>query len=201
MGEDRSAFEVSSSGQHGDSAANVALDPELRAQLTELKARYCRYLDCKRWEDLAQLFAPDGRMQFGPDPAWGMVQGREAIAEHLTEQLRRATTVHHVHPGEIELQDATHASAIWPMDDLVANWGYVLNGSGYYEEQYAFDEGRWMIQHSRLHRLRVDFKPTSIVIRVVLWLHKLGILKRLSPEAGNTLDQALRVGIAEGELK
>jgi hypothetical protein len=175
-----------------------------RVEIAELKARYCRFLDCKQWQDYAGVFAPDGCSQFGPDPETGAVQGREAIIALMKKQLKRARTEHRVHPGEFRFHDNGEVTALWPMDDRVANPGFVLGGSGYYEERYRRIDGQWYIQHMRIHRLRVDMNPTGFIrpsalgMRLVLLLQRIGLLKLLSPEASNTLAQAQATGIEEG---
>lgn len=177
---------------------------QARAALSELKARYCRTLDCKQWQAYAGVFAPDGCSQFGPDPEEGSVTGREAIIELMEKQLKKASTVHHVHPAEFRFHDNGEVTALWPMDDRVANPGFVLEGSGYYEERYRQIDGDWYIQHMRIHRLRVDIsprgwlRPSALGMRLVLLLQRLGILALLSPEASKTLAQAQAVGVDEG---
>ena len=112
--------------------------------------------------------------------------------------------MHHVHPGEFRFHESGEVSALWPMDDRVANPGFVLEGSGYYEEHYRQIEGQWYIQHMRLHRLRVDMIPTSWIrpsalgMRLVLFMQKTGLLKLFSPSASHTLAQATATGIEEG---
>jgi hypothetical protein len=169
---------------------------QVRNEITELKARYCRFLDCKQWQGFAGVFAADGIMQFGPSLEEGAVTGREDIVGLLKRQLKRAATVHHVHPGEFRFGDNGEVTALWPMDDRVANPGFVLEGSGYYEERYLRVDGQWYIQHMRLHRLRVDMIPTSwwrpsaVGMRLVLLMQKTGLLVLLSPAASKTMAQA-----------
>jgi hypothetical protein len=177
---------------------------QVRSELTELKARYCRFLDCKRWQDYAGVFALDGISQFGPDPEEGAVVGREAIIALMEKQLKNAQTVHHVHPGEFRFHDDGQVSALWPMDDRVAYSGFVLQGSGYYEERYRSIDGQWYIQHMRIHRLRVDItprgwiRPSALGMRLVFLMQKTGLLKLLSPAASKTLEQAHATGIEPG---
>lgn len=100
-------------------------------------------------------------------------------------------------------QDSGEVSALWPMDDRVANPGFVLECSGYYEERYRQIDGQWYIQHMRLHRTRVGmiptswFRPRAVGMRLVLLLKRTGLLELLSPKASNTLGQALATGIEE----
>jgi hypothetical protein len=177
---------------------------QARNEIGELKARYCRFLDCKQWHAYSEVFAADGCMQFGPSIEEGAASGRADIVALLKKQLKRAETVHHVHPAEFHFHDNGEVSALWPMDDRVANPGFILEGSGYYEEHYRRIEGRWYIQHMRLHRLRVDMipgswlRPSALVMRLVLLMQRTGLLKILSPAASKTLAQAQATGIEEG---
>lgn len=177
---------------------------QARTEISELKARYCRFLDCKRWDDYAEVFAPDGCSQFGPSLEDGAAHGRDEIKKLLKKQLRNAVTAHRVHPAEFRFSENGEVSALWPMDDRVANSGFVLEGSGYYEELYRNIDGHWYIQHMRIHRLRVDmipgpwWKPAALGMRLVLLMQRTGLLKLLSPEASKTLAQATATGIEEG---
>jgi len=190
-----------------ESAKNAWSDAEkqlARIDIGELKARYCRFLDCKEWQNYAGVFTTNGIMQFGPKLADGAVHGREEIVQLLSKQLKHANTTHRVHPAEFKFHDNGDVSALWPMDDRVDNPGFVLVGAGYYQELYRKVDGQWLIQHMRLHRLRVDMQPKSVlnpialVMRLVFVMQKLGLLKLLSPENSKTLAQAQATGIDEG---
>lgn len=174
-----------------------------RTAISELKARYCRFLDCKQWPDFAGVFTPDGCMQFGPNLEDGSVNGREEITALLKKQLKNANTAHRIHPGEFKFHDNGEVSVLWPMDDRVANPSFVLEGAGYYQERYRQIDGQWYIQHMRLRRLRVDmipnsiFRPSALGMRLVLLMQKTGLLKLLSPANSKTLAQATETGISE----
>lgn len=175
------------------------LIPEDRAAIGEVKARYCRYIDTARFDDVGAAFAPDGVLQFGPDES-SNIEGPAAIAALLREQLAEANTTHQVHSPEMRLEEDGSVHVIWAMQDRVETSGYRLDGSGYYEERYVLLEGGWRIAHSRIHRLRVDFQPRSLAIRVALLLHRMGLLKRLMPAEGTQLEQALAEGVPPGTL-
>lgn len=138
--------------------------PADRTSLCELKARYCRYVDAKRWEDLRTLFTPDARFE-----GLGSVRQGGSLDEFIAgiaTRLGPAVSVHHCHMPEFRFLDADHARGIWAMMDYVqwppgtpvqevpgyeGFWGY-----GHYEEAYRRDDGRWRIALLRLTRLRFD---------------------------------------------
>ena len=138
----------------------AAMDPVARLvaieDIKQLKARYFRTMDQKRWDEMAQVFTNDARME-----AEGYVtEGRDAIIEFLQNVLNQVRTVHHGHMPEIEVTSATSAQGIWAMFDYVefpsdgAPQG--LKGYGHYEEEYVVEDGAWRIRRLTLTRLRVD---------------------------------------------
>ena len=139
-------------------------------EIKRLKARYCRFIDTKRWEDWGALFTSDASMDCSDDVAEGsgadpIIFGRTVIADQVSRLVGPARTVHQVHSPDIELASADAAHAFWAMEDWVAFPDGIgapfrsMHGYGYYEEIYARQEGRWFIAALRLTRLRRDFEP------------------------------------------
>ena len=128
--------------------------------IKQLKARYFRFLDTKRWEDWGLAFATDVVMEV---PEVGMVNnGRAEVVQNVSAALEGARTVHHGHMPEIEITGAGTARGTWAMFDYV-EWPsnedgtrVGLTGYGHYVEDYVRDEGEWRIARTRLERLRVD---------------------------------------------
>jgi hypothetical protein len=133
--------------------------------IRQLKAAYCRLLDCKQWQSLHALFSEDARFDgFGSAPDGST---RTAFVKGLEHRLTEAVSVHHCHNPEIDLLSDSEAKAIWPMMDYV-QWPDLMQlsegekavgfkGYGFYEETYRREGNRWVITYSRLSRLRVDF--------------------------------------------
>lgn len=127
--------------------------------IKQLKARYFRLLDTKRWEEWGSVFTVNAVMEV---PEANMVnRGRDAIVSNVSAALAGSRTVHHGHMPEIEITGEDSAAGIWAMFDHVewperdgARVG--LNGFGHYHEQYARDAGEWRIARTRLERLRID---------------------------------------------
>jgi len=128
--------------------------------IKQLKARYFRLMDQKRWDEWGQVFTADAVMEV---PEAGMVnRGRTEIVSTVSAALVGARTVHHGHMPEIEVTGENRARGIWAMSDYVewppnddgARVG--ITGYGHYLEEYAREDGQWRIARTRLERLRVD---------------------------------------------
>lgn len=135
--------------------------------ICDTKARYCRSLDEKRWDDYGDCFTEDVLLDTsgsgGP-----RIEGRPALLETIRGAIGDAITVHQVHSPEITLLDADTAEVIWAMQDRVI-WSEEkaraigkrsLTGFGHYRERYVRgQDGRWRIARSALTRLHIDFEP------------------------------------------
>jgi hypothetical protein len=126
----------------------------------QLKARYFRLMDTKRWDDWGMVFATDVVMEV---PEANLVnQGRAEVVAFVSAALEHARTVHHGHMPEIEITGADTARGVWAMFDYVEWPGgddgtrVGLTGYGHYLEEYVREDGEWRIARTRLERLRVD---------------------------------------------
>jgi hypothetical protein len=134
--------------------------------IKQLKARYCRYLDTKRWDDWRQLFTDDF---FSDTAASGgkVIHGADEFVAFVRNTLGKASqpTAHQVHAPEIELTSETTATGVWALQDVVRlGPGLNLDGRGHYHETYEKVDGRWLIKSSALTRLREDiFNPVFSV--------------------------------------
>jgi ketosteroid isomerase-like protein len=129
-------------------------------EIHQLKARYFRFLDTKRWDEWATVFARDVVMEV---PEADMVtSGRDEVVAAVSGALERAQTVHHGHMPEIEITGPDTAHGVWAMFDYV-EWPAKddgtrvgLTGYGHYLEEYVREDGGWRIAKLRLERLRID---------------------------------------------
>ena len=128
-------------------------------EIKQLKARYFRLMDEKRWDEWAEVFAADfeGTIH-GPHPVLHF-HGRDDIVSQNRKILATAPTVHHGHMPEIELTGATRAKGVWAMFDYVELPEFTLRGYGHYREEYVKQDGRWKIARMELTRLRCDVAP------------------------------------------
>jgi hypothetical protein len=129
--------------------------------ISELKARYFRFLDTKDWEAFAGVFAPDAVMDM-QEEAGAVVEGADAIAAFVGGSVDGVVTVHHGHMPEITVHSPTEAEGVWAMEDVL-RWPEgapirSMHGFGHYHERYVKLQGRWHIAHLRLSRLRRDLE-------------------------------------------
>lgn len=134
--------------------------------IKQLKARYFRFMDTKNWQELPTVFAPDAVMDMRGETAddSGLISGADNIAAFMRQSVEFLVTVHHGHTPEIDILSETSACGIWAMEDKL--WKpegsrstlpfNALHGYGHYHETYSKIDGQWLIQTTRLSRLRVD---------------------------------------------
>ena len=128
--------------------------------IKQLKARYFRLLDEKRWDELRALFSDDFRGVFsGPHPDIHYAGPDEmigALRETLGSADSGVPTVHHGHMPEIALTGADEAEGTWAMMDIVALPEAGFRGYGHYRDRYRRIGGAWRIARTELRRLRVE---------------------------------------------
>ncbi len=119
--------------------------------IKQLKYRYLRTLDLKRWDDFAALFVPEATGDYGP----GLVFGdREALVGYMRENLGPAViTMHHCHHPEISVA-GDEARGTWYLQDtvLVPDAGIVLEGAAFYDDRYLRGPHGWRIAHTGYRR-------------------------------------------------
>ncbi|MEH1168265.1 nuclear transport factor 2 family protein [Micromonospora sp. CPCC 205539] len=151
--------------------------PTLNAieDIRDLEARYARYADEKRWDDLAGLFAEDGWFRpldvDGNEVAY--MGSREAIATQLnTRNSGDVQPIHQLFTHEIEIESASTAKAVWAMADLIFRGDSAIpeqkpgdalppfrtmRGWGHYHVTYRKVDGRWFIATRTQTRTRFEF--------------------------------------------
>ncbi|CUU56949.1 DUF4440 domain-containing protein [Frankia sp. CcI49] len=129
-------------------------------QIRQLKARYCRLLDTKSWDEFRALFTDDAVLD-STDSGGDVITGADAFLEFLRPALSESVTVHHCHTPEIAVTAPSTATGIWAMEDRIRfPDGSELIGFGHYHETYEKADGAWRIRSQKLTRLRMDFtKP------------------------------------------
>lgn len=138
-------------------------------EIKALKARYCRFLDSKQWDDFAGLFTADAVMDVSQDTGTPPITGTQAIVAQVRFAVDDAASSHQVHTPEISMDSANTAAAtgIWAMQDRVV-WkegkspipGVAsITGYGQYHEIYKKEGDDWKIAALRLSRFHVDMHP------------------------------------------
>jgi len=135
-------------------------------QIKQLKARYFRFLDTRRWKDIRGLFTDDFVWYEvagdGKKPRWASADAFITWVSGAYDP-DKVMSVHQGKMPEIELTSDTTARGIWEMSDWVdypqkhAHYGW-----GYYYDEYAKGrDGAWRIKSTHLVRLRDDQVPPS----------------------------------------
>lgn len=138
--------------------------------ISQVKARYCRFLDTKDWTGYASLFTEDFELDVSEGTGQPVIRGRDVVIKQIQSSIGTARTAHQVHSPEIEFKSYDEAHVIWAMQDRVL-WGPErtaklgvagLTGYGHYHERYVRQNGEWKIAASRLTRLHLDMQPAAV---------------------------------------
>jgi hypothetical protein len=135
-----------------------------------LKARYFLTLDTKDWSGLEAVFAPEAVMDLseemqhhgsgvdtGADPISRTPAG---IVAFISGTIAPATTVHEGHMPAIELSAPDRAAGTWQLHDWIELDGAGFHAYGHYHDAYSRHDGRWLIESTRITRIRVDYYGT-----------------------------------------
>lgn len=140
--------------------------------IRRVMARYVRYADGQRWEDLAGLFTTAGT--FTPlkvdGSVWVQMSGRAGIAKTLASTVASPADVyiHHLGSSEVEVTSANTATGVFNMDDRIfrAERGEgvagdadfsTMEGYGHYHGEFVKIDGAWYIAKLTQTRLRLTF--------------------------------------------
>jgi hypothetical protein len=127
--------------------------------IKRLKYRYVRFLDQKRWDELAALFTADAEASYSSGKY--AFCGRDKIMEFLRGALgsHDALTSHRVHEPEIDITSPTTAHGIWGLDDVVIypKAEISVRGAAFYEDEYVKVDGEWKIHRTGYRRLYEEF--------------------------------------------
>src|SRR3546814_16669565 len=80
---------------------------------TLFRSRYCRFLDTKNWQGLADLFTEDAVLDVREDTGMEPFVGRETLMEQIRAAVIDAKSAHQVHTPEITLVNDEEATIIW----------------------------------------------------------------------------------------
>ena len=119
-------------------------------QIRQLKYRYLRTLDLKRWDDFAACFVPEATGDYA-----GLVFGdRDALVAFMREHMGPGLiSMHHAHHPEIEV-DGDRATGTWYLEDrvIVPEHQFVLEGAAFYADRYLRTTQGWRIAHTGYER-------------------------------------------------
>ncbi|WP_414814753.1 nuclear transport factor 2 family protein [Rhizobium sp. IY2] len=135
------------------------------------KARYCRYIDTKRWDEFGKLFSTEPEVRF-MDPEGNTVGAFNSVADFVAvtaRYLEGARTIHQVHNAELERVSAHQVTAIWSMEDYLVfpvedeTRPASMHGYGHYHETWELADGQWRIVKLALRRTILEIKPKERV--------------------------------------
>ncbi len=123
--------------------------------IKQLKYKYMRCLDQKRWAEMAEVFTADATAAYSGGKY--SYQGRDAILEFLRSSMGADSfhSSHHVHHPEIQLTSQSTATGTWALQDVVIDlkWEITIRGAAFYNDEYAKQDGVWRICHTGYRRL------------------------------------------------
>lgn len=123
--------------------------------ITRTIARYGRYADQRRSDDMADLFVPDGRMlMFRPradDPAESL-QGREQLIAAFDALTAFVVTSHVLAPSDVEIAGDTaraHTSCMSHHISETADGRMRFTLADRYDDDLVRVGGRWLFRERR----------------------------------------------------
>ena len=128
-------------------------------EIKQLKYRYFRCLDTKKWAELGETVTDDVHAAY--DSGKYSYDGRDALLAFLEESLGDPSIVsrHQGHHPEIELLGEDRARGVWYLEDYVIFGGMnaELSGAGFYEDEYVKVGGAWKIRKTGYQRTYEQF--------------------------------------------
>ncbi|MEU7845984.1 nuclear transport factor 2 family protein [Micromonospora parva] len=157
--------QAASANDHSTSASSRSLADRVQRledieEIHQLKARYFRFVDEKKHDDLAALFTPDAKL-VTDGITW---KSPEEFAHTIRDLTGAAPSAHSGAMPEITITGPETASGIWSMEDILTfpagpNAPEGHNGYGQYRETYKKINGRWLIDSVLLTRFWMDPLP------------------------------------------
>jgi hypothetical protein len=120
-------------------------------EIKQLKYRYLRTLDLKRWDEFAEVFVPEATGDYGEGLVFG---SRDELVGFMRESLGpRMITLHQCHHPEIGVA-GDEATGVWYLEDrvLMPDHRLVLEGAAFYEDRYVRTAAGWRIAHTGYRR-------------------------------------------------
>jgi bile-acid 7alpha-dehydratase len=130
------------------------LDLQELEAIKQLKYKYIRCIDEKRWDEMKECFDENATVAFsGGKYAFA---GRDAIMKFMVDSMDRDAfhSSHRVHQPEIEFTSETTATGTWALEDTVIDTQFeiTLRGAAFYRDEYVKIDGRWKIRSTGYER-------------------------------------------------
>ena len=122
--------------------------------ITQVKYRYLRALDTHQWDLMRTCFTDEARSWYSSGRL--SAQGADEIIRMLSGMMVDGVVSSHIalHP-EIKFTGPDAATGVWRFEDTVhvVGSGVVLNGAGYYYDEYAKGSDGWRIKSTGYERI------------------------------------------------
>jgi hypothetical protein len=144
------------------------MDLEAIEAIRQLKYRYFRTLDLKRWDEFGDCLADDITARYGTQAMDKPLHydNRKDVVDFMSANLGPGIVTIHIasHP-EISV-DGDTATGSWGFEDtvIVPDFKMIIRGGGYYVDEYRKDpDGRWRIaatQYERIYEAMTSLEDT-----------------------------------------
>lgn len=130
-------------------------------RIKQLKHRYQRCLDLKRWDEIVHCFTEDAVASYSAGRY--AFDGRDRIVEFFRAAMGRPTFLssHRVHEPEIVLTGPGTARGTWALEDWVVDTerNLTIHGAAFYEDEYRLVDGEWRIARTGYERVFEEVIP------------------------------------------
>ena len=129
--------------------------------IKQLKHKYMRCLDQKRWDEIAECFTDDAVASYSAGKY--AFDGKAAIVAFFRQAMDRKSFLssHRVHQPEIVLTGPTTATGVWAMEDYVIDTdrNCTIHGAAFYTDEYVRMDGVWRIARTGYERTFEELQP------------------------------------------
>lgn len=139
------------------------LDLQAVEAIKQLKYRYFRSLDCNDWPLFASCLTSDCAASYSDGKL--CLDGRDSIVGFMRDNMsgQEFLSMHNGHHPEIQLQDESHATGIWYLEDTIISLVRKTHmyGAAIYEDAYRCEEGDWKIAATGYRRTFEIIQPLN----------------------------------------
>ncbi len=127
-------------------------------EIKQLKYRYFRTLDLKRWNEFGDCLSEDIKARYGTRAMKEPLHydTREDVVGFMSKNVGPALITTHVASHPEIVVDGDTARGSWAFEDtvIVIEYQVQIRGSGYYHDEYRRDaDGKWRISATEYERI------------------------------------------------
>lgn len=123
-------------------------------RIKQLKYRYMRCLDQKKWDEISECFTENAVASYSAGKYH--FEGRAKILEFFRASMDRKSFLssHRVHQPEIRFEGSGRAIGIWALEDYVIDTerGITIHGAAFYTDNYVKSGSQWRIEKTGYER-------------------------------------------------